>query len=323
VLPPPRRHLTSEVTRAVLRVQQAMLGAARDHLRARGFVEVLLPVIGPVTDPGTRGSKQVDVDFYGHRYKLMTSAILYKQASLLAFDKIFCIAPNVRLEPPETATTHRHLAEFHQIDVELAGASFDEAMSVAEDLVRHTVRTVTEQMTRELETLGRDVGEFAEVLAGGYPRRTHADVVGDLHELAVEQDPHAEIAWPAEETISGKASKPFFVTRYPKGSRGFYDRESVDEPGVLRNFDLLLPGGYGELCSGAEREFDHAKIVGRMRETGENPAKYAWYLDLVREGIPDSAGFGIGLERFTRYVCGLDAAWQASAFPKLAGLASP
>ena len=29
----------------------------------------------------------------------MTSAILYKQASLTAFDKIFCIAPNVRLEP--------------------------------------------------------------------------------------------------------------------------------------------------------------------------------------------------------------------------------
>ncbi|MFD0346365.1 amino acid--tRNA ligase-related protein [Kitasatospora aburaviensis] len=84
---------------------------------------MLPPIIGPVTDPGARGSKQVDVDFYGHRYKLMTSAILYKQASLLAFDKIFCIAPNVRLEPLETAGTSRHLAEFHQLDVEVAGAT--------------------------------------------------------------------------------------------------------------------------------------------------------------------------------------------------------
>ena len=49
---------------------------------ARASSRCFRPIIGPVTDPGTRGAKQVDVDFYGHRYKLMTSAILYKQASL-------------------------------------------------------------------------------------------------------------------------------------------------------------------------------------------------------------------------------------------------
>ncbi|MFI6448212.1 amino acid--tRNA ligase-related protein [Kitasatospora sp. NPDC050543] len=101
---------------------------------------LLPPIIGPVTDPGARGSKQVDIDYYGHRYKLMTSAILYKQASLRAFDKIFCIAPNVRLEPLETAGTNRHLAEFHQLDVEVAGASREQIVQLVEDLVRHVVR---------------------------------------------------------------------------------------------------------------------------------------------------------------------------------------
>ena len=59
----------------------------------------------------------------------MTSAILYKQATLTAFDKIFYLAPNVRLEPLETCNTSRHLAEFHQIDVEIAGATRDDAMA--------------------------------------------------------------------------------------------------------------------------------------------------------------------------------------------------
>jgi asparaginyl-tRNA synthetase len=95
----PREHLSSPVTRSVLTIQHRMLTAARDFLCGQGFIELLPPIIGPVTDPGARGAKQVDVDYYGHRYKLMTSAILYKQASLTAFDKIFCIAPNVRLEP--------------------------------------------------------------------------------------------------------------------------------------------------------------------------------------------------------------------------------
>ena len=44
---------------------------------------------------------------------------------------------------------------------------------------------------------------------------------------------------------------------------------------------------------------------------------------MLRDGIPPSAGFGLGLERFTRYVAGLDSVWQASAFPKVPGIASP
>jgi asparaginyl-tRNA synthetase len=322
-LPTPREHLDSEVTRDVLRLQQEALVAAREHLRALGFVEMLPPMIGPVTDPGIRGSKQVDVDYYGHRYKLMTSAILYKQASLLAFDKIFCIAPNVRLEPVETATTHRHLVEFHQIDVEMAGGSAETAMDLVEGLVVHVVGAVRERMGAELERLGRDPDAFAGVLRGEFARRPHAEVVAGLRDGDVDQDPGAELDWRSEELVSRKSDAPFFVTRYPKGSRGFYDREDPDEPGSLRNFDLIMPDGYGELCSGAEREFDRARIIARMRETGENPAKYAWYLDMARDGIPASAGFGVGLERLTRYLAGLDATWQASAFPKLAGQATP
>ncbi|MFI7063833.1 asparagine synthetase A [Kribbella sp. NPDC050124] len=319
----PREHLTSPVTRSVLKIQNRMLSAARELLSGRGFTELLPPVIGPVTDPGARGAKQVDVDYYGHRYKLMTSAILYKQAALTSFDKIFFIAPNIRLEPLETASTSRHLAEFHQIDIEIADASRDDAMAVAEDLVRHVVRRVMEDLPDELEALGRDTGEFTELLGAPFGRRTHADAVADLQAMGHDQSPDAELDWVGEAKLSQKASKPFFVTDYPKGSRGFYDRENKDQPGMLRNFDLIAAEGYGELCSGSEREQDYATIVARMRETAENPAKYAWYLQMLRDGVPPSAGFGLGLERFTRYVAGLDSVWQASAFPKVPGIASP
>ncbi|SDJ27597.1 asparaginyl-tRNA synthetase [Lentzea albidocapillata subsp. violacea] len=320
----PRAHLTSPATRAVLRVQHRVLDAVREHLGGQGFTEMLPPVIGPVTDPGARGAKQVDVDYYGHRYKLMTSAILYKQASLTAFDRIFCIAPNVRLEPLETSSTSRHLAEFHQIDVEVAGASRDEATTVAENLVVHVVRRIVERCAPELDVLGRDPDAFADLLSGrAFERRSHAAAVADLHDTGHAQNPDAEIDWVGEAVLSAKASRPFFLTDYPKGSRGFYDRENPAAPGHLLNFDLLAPEGYGELCSGSEREHEYAAIVARMRETGENPAKYAWYLKMVREGIPSSAGFGIGLERLVRYLCGLDAVWQASAFPKIPGVVSP
>ncbi|ADJ46517.1 asparaginyl-tRNA synthetase [Amycolatopsis mediterranei S699] len=319
----PREHLSSPVTRSVLRIQHRMLTAVREFLSARGFTELLLPIIGPVTDPGARGAKQVDIDFYGHRYKLMTSAILYKQAALTTFDKIFCIAPNVRLEPVETASTDRHLVEFHQIDVEVADASRDQITRLVEELVRTVIRDVTAALPDDFDRLGRDTGAFAGLLTGSFDRRTHTAAVADLRDLGHDQNPDGELDWAGEALLSRKASKPFFVTDYPKGSRGFYDRESPEHPGRLRNFDLIAPEGYGELCSGSEREHDYATIVTRMRETGENPAKYAWYLRMVRDGIPPSAGFGIGLERLTRYLAGLASVREASAFPKVAGTVSP
>lgn len=323
-LPPsPAEHLGSTVTRNAMLVQQEVLIAARAFLAEESFVELLPPVIGPVTDPGVRGSKQLDVDYYGHRYKLMTSGILYKQASLLAFPKLFFIAPNVRAEPPETCSTSRHLAEFHQIDVEIAGGSRADARQVAERLLVHVVRHVLRTRSDELAALGRDPVVFTELLAQPFEVMTHAQAVTALHALHHPQSPDAEIDWDGEELLSDKARRPFFITDYPKGSRGFYDRESDTRPGILRNFDLILPGGYGELVSGSERESDYATIVTRMRETGENPAKYKWYLDMVREGIPTSAGFGMGLERLTRYLTGLDSVWQVNAYPKVPGLVAP
>lgn len=324
VPPRPREHLNSPVTRATLKVQQKIVAAAREFLTGEGCTEFLPPLIGPVTDPAARGAKQVDIDYYGHRYKMMASVILYKQATMTAYDKIFFIAPNVRMEPPESSVTHRHLVEFHQIDVEMAGVTQDEIMTVAERLMIHMVRSVVQDMPGELEMLGRDTGAFTELLQGlPFDRMTHSDAVDSLTAGAHDQNPDAEIDWVGEEIISRKAVKPFFLTDYPKGSRGFYDRENRDVPGQLDNFDLIAPEGYGELASGSEREFEYGRIMARLRETGENPAKYQWYLDIVREGIPDSAGFGIGLERLTRYVCGLDAVWRASAYPKLPGVVSP
>ena len=318
-----REHLTSPTVQSSLRIQNTMLAATRRFLADQGFVELLPPIIGPVTDPGIRGSKQVDIDYYGHRYKVMTSVILYKQTSLLAFDKIFYVAPNVRLEPPETISTQRHLAEFHQIDVEMAGGRRADVIRLLEDLLRHQAAAIEAENGAELTHLGRSPAAFKSLQERPFDRMTHAAAVSALRDLGHDQSPDAEIDWRGEEILSRATGKPFFITDYPKGSRGFTDGESLTEPGTLRNFDLIAPDGYGEICSGGEREYEYRRLVTRMRETGENPSKYAWYLEIAKQGLPSSAGFGLGVQRLTRYLAGLDGAWQATAYPKFPGVMSP
>jgi Aspartyl/asparaginyl-tRNA synthetases len=117
--------------------------------------------------------------------------------------------------------------------------------------------------------------------------------------------------------------EPFFVTDYPLTARGFYDREDPERPGILRDFDLLYPEGFGEAVSGGERENTFKGVVRRMKMTDEDPSAYRWYLDMLKDGVLPSAGFGIGVERLTRWICGLNAVWEAVPFPKVPGIISP
>ncbi len=303
----------------VLRIQAALGGVIREYLNGEGFVELLPPIIGPASDPGIRGAKQAVIDFYGRPYTVMSSAILYKQMMAAALGRVYFFSPNVRLEPLETATTRRHLVEFVQVDIEEAGAGYLDAMRRAEELVSVIHDRMKERFSGELSALGRS-------LSGAHAPFRRLRYEEALKILADHDRPipyGVELPWAHEEYLSSLFREPFFVYDYPRAARGFYDREDPDRPGVLRDFDLLYPEGFGEAISGAERQHEYAQVVRRLRETGEDPAKYGWYLDMLREGIPPSAGFGIGIERLTRYLCGLQSVWEARPYPKVAGVFSP
>ena len=313
------RRIRDPGMRCVLRVQDEILSALRDFLRNNGFVEILAPIIGPVTDPGIRGAKQVSVDFYGHAFKIMSSMILYKQMAVSSLDRVFALSPNVRLEPSESLETGRHLSEFRQLDLEVANASYLDVMALGERMLRYVCGRVREACGRELGLLGRDL----RVPRAPFERITYGDAVELLRSRGIDVRPDEEIPWIAEEALSRMFKEPFWIYDYPMTARGFYDREDPERPGVLRDFDLVYPEGFGEAVSGGEREYLLERVLARIRSNGEDPEAYGWYLEMLGEGVPPSAGFGIGVERLTRYVCGLENIWEAVPFPKVPGIVSP
>jgi len=306
-------------SQTILKIQHSIMKAIREYLDAKGFIELLPPIIGPVTDPGIRGAKQATINFYGRSYKVMSSAILYKQMMATSLGKIYFFSPNVRIEPPETVLTRRHLVEFVQVDLEMAYASYDEAMKTAEELLIGVIRHVKQINKSELEELGRKMA----IPSAPFPRVSHKDAVGLLRSRGYEASSQKEIPWREERILSTFFTAPFFIYDYPKESRGFYDMQDLKRPEILRDFDLLYPDGFGEAASGAEREHEYTAVVERIRNNGEEVANYGWYLEMLRKGIPPTAGFGIGVERLTRYVCGLESIWDARPYPKVAEIYSP
>jgi len=305
--------------RAILKVEETASEAIRRYLKNEGFIELLPPIIGPATDPGIRGARQVSFDYYGMEYKVMSSAILYKQLAISGLERIFFFSPNVRLEPPESITTGRHLTEFIQVDIEAAEIDYFEAMRIAENLFSYTVEEVIDRCSGELELLGRELRQFKPP----FKKYTYDEAIKILWNHGRSAKYGLEISWDDEVFLSSIHQEPFFVYDYPKGSRGFYDREDENRPGVLRDFDMIYPSGYGEAISGAEREYKYERVISRMLENGEDPDKYGWYLEMLKHGIPPSAGFGIGVERLTRFLCGLSTVWETRICPKLPGIYTP
>jgi len=303
----------------VFKVQDEIISSIRAFLKTEGFVEILAPIIGPVTDPGIRGAKQVTIDYYGVPFKVMSSMILYKQMIITALPKIFALSPNIRLEPLETLKTRRHLTEFRQIDLEVAYATCEEVMRLGERMLCQVITDVKSKCGKELGERDKTL----KVPRVPFKRYTYKEALEILESVGINVEYGKEIPWEAEEAISRMQSEPFWITNFPATARGFYYMENEEEPGLLEDFDLIYPEGFGEAISGGKREHRYGKLVERMRKSGENLADYEWYLDMLKAGIPPSAGFGIGVERLTRFICGLENIWDAVPFPKVAGIPSP
>lgn len=285
-----------------LEVTSVVLGACREFLVKEGFVELLPVILAPVTDPLRTTPEWATVSAYGRQWYLTRSMIFHKQAAVRVYPKIFCFSPNVRLEPAERAQTGRHLFEFVQLDLEVREATRDEVMDLGERLLLHVLSEAREACGKALRAWGREVPEYARP----FPRIT-------WHEARRECGEDFELE------ISRRAKTPVWLVDFPITEREFYDREDPERPGILRDMDLLYPEGFGEALSGGEREYEAHRIKSRILRQGLSLEAYRPLLALAEDGLFPSAGFGIGVERLVRFICGFSHVAETRLFPRVPG----
>lgn len=288
--------------KAVLKIQSEIRMVLGDELRKKDFIEISPVVLSPITDPLNHPTGPASINYCGKNYHLTQSMIFHKQLAMKTLDKIFVFSPNVRLETQEKQKTGRHLFEFTQLDLEVRNAKREDIMRLCEALLITTLNHVKMTCVKELELLRRTIT---------IPKRPFQQI---LHKQAYEQNGEE-----FEAMISKTHKEPVWIIDIPLNKREFYDREDPQNPGYLRDMDLLYPDGYGEALSGGEREYEYTKILNRICRKGQNPSQFHEYLRLAINDLPPSAGFGIGIERLTRYICGLKRIEDTTLFPKIPG----
>ena len=291
----------------ISRVMTETLRYLSSELSADGF-DWLLPVVFSKTtdplwpDPGASIEKRVEVEVYDQTVRTTASMIIHKIVSCsLTYPKLFVLSPNVRIEKRERGSTGWHGYEFTQLDFEVRGASAKQIRRYVEEWITGLIRNHRRRLKRELTKLGA----FRALKVPKTPYKVY-----DLEKLKTK---YGENEW--ESKLVAEISEPVWVTNIP---REFYDFQDLTNK--WDKYDLFVPK-YGEILSGAKREFEYEKILSKIQRDGVNPENYRLIIDLAREGrIKPTAGGGIGLERLVCWLAQARYLGEVTPFPRVTGV---
>ena len=311
-----KRHLSVRGPKAIatMRIRAEVIGAAFDYFRERGFQLISAPTFVQAAVEG--GSTLFSVDYFGKKASLSQSAQFYEEAALPALQKVWIFQPAFRAEKSKTA---KHLTEFWMIEAEQAFAGQAENMEVQEQLLSKMVERVIERRQADLRTLGRTISQPRLP----FPRMTYDEARSLAEGKGIHFEWGEDLPTEAERAISLTQDSPFFVTDYPLSARAFYHMTYDDRPKVTRSADLIAPEGFGELATGGQRIHEYGQLMERIASQDLPAESFSWYLELRKFGMPPHSGFGIGVERCTRWIGGLKHIRSASLFPRTVSRISP
>ena len=313
------RHLwvRSQRQAAILRVRAEIIKAARDFFDERGFTLTDPPIITPAACEGT--TTLFPVDYFEEQAFLTQSGQLYVEAMAMALGKVYSFGPTFRAEKSKT---RRHLTEFWMVEPEVAYATLDDVMELAEGLISFLVQRCLERRRVDLQTIGRDLAKL-EKIAPPFPRISYDDAVKNLQEGHAKGALESKFEWggdlgsPDETYLSAQFDKPVMVHRYPAKVKAFYMEPDPQRPDLALCVDVLAPEGYGEIIGGSQRMASHDLLLQRIHEHGLPEEAFKWYLDLRKFGSVPHGGFGMGIERAVAWICGLEHVRETIPFPRM------
>ena len=314
------RHLwlRSKRQHAILSVRAEVIRAVRDFFDSNGFLLMDTPIFTPAACEGTTTLFEVDY-FDDNKAYLTQSGQLYNEATAAAFGKVYCFGPTFRAEKSKT---RRHLTEFWMVEPEVAYAELDDIMNLAEEFITFIVHRVLENRRKELTELERDISKL-EAITPPFPRLQYDDAVKMLQEAHGRGEIQERFEWggdfgaPDETYLSSQFDRPVMVHRYPASVKAFYMKPDPERSDLALCVDVLASEGYGEVIGGGQRADDLDYLLKQIQAHGLPEEAFDWYLALRKYGTFPHGGFGMGIERCTAWLCGIEHIRETIPFPRM------
>ncbi len=304
--------LRNERERARFKIQEGITRGFRDYLYSQGFTEVHTPKI---SSKGAEGGANIfKLDYFHHPAVLAQSPQFWKQIMVGVFDRVFETGPVFRAEKHNTK---RHLNEYTSLDFEMGYIdSFYDICAMETGVLQYIMKLLQESYAEPLALLG--ITELPKTDENPYVRFDDAKrLVSAKYSRAIRNPYDLE---PEEEALIGRYFKEeygadfVFVTHYPSKKRPFYAMDDPENPKFTLSFDCLFRGL--EITTGGQRIHDYNELLAKIERKGMEPDGMDGYLMAFRHGMPPHGGLGIGLERLTMQLLGVDNVRETTLFPR-------
>lgn len=170
---------------AVGRIRSALSLGTHEFFAARDFLHVHTPILtgcdaeggGETFEAVPSGAPPAaQQQFFGQRAYLTVSGQLHGEALALAHGDVYTFGPCFRAEASHTT---RHLAELWMIEPEMAWATLDDSINLAEDYCRAVLGGLLQSHAEDLELLQQLATQAAAERGGGGPEQETAGGEGE------------------------------------------------------------------------------------------------------------------------------------------------
>jgi len=298
----------------IFKIQAGIKNSVRNYLASQDFTEFNSPKLLPGASEG--GAEVFTLDYFGKEATLAQSAQFYKQMMVGVFERAYEIGSTYRAEP--SATT-RHMTEYLTIDGEMGFIDFQDLLKTVGGLLKAVSTDIWASHEKQLKSWNAQPVMLPEAI----PQLT-LEEIHELYSKATGQDSRGEKdmrpdeeKWITDYAKKNLGSEAVFVVEWPASEMKFYHRKSVDNPEIAERADLIFRGV--EIATISMRENRYDVLVDQLKTiAGGDPDSdgFKYYLQAFKYGLPVHGGFGMGLERLTQKIIGLNNVKEATLFPR-------
>ena len=327
--------LNPEVRR-VFEVRTQILSLFREFMDKRGFLEVETPALQPIyggasARPFTTHHNTLDTDLY-----LRISDELYlKRLVVGGFEKVYEICKDFRNEGMD----RWHNPEFTLMEFYWAYADYEDLMKMTEEMLSWIAKEVTGSYQVKygdkvydltppwprvnlrdqiLEDMGIDIDKVRE----------EKELLAEIKKGKVKVELGGVVGWAAlVDELFKKASRPsisgpVFLKDYPYELKPLAKRKA-DDLTKTANFQLVLAGtemlnAYNELNDPEDQRKRWEEEMGlAKRGLAEYQVLDEDYIRALEYGMPPTAGWGLGVDRWVAFLTDQHAVKDVILFPTL------
>jgi lysyl-tRNA synthetase class 2 len=322
--------------REVFKTRTVILSEMRRFLDDHGFMEVETPVLQPVyggasAKPFLTHHNKLDMDMY-----LRISDELYlKRLIVGGFEKIYEVSRDFRNE----GVSRFHNPEFTQIEFYWAYVDYEHLMDFTQDLIRHIIKKVKNNLKINFQGTELDFSKPIE-------RVTFTDVVKKHTGIDIDKIESVETFLKEikskklkldtkglygigeyfdalyKEYVRPNIINPTFLCDYPSSMIALAKRHA-NNPKKISSFQLLVCGteilkAYNELNDPKDQSVRWLAESELAKKGSEVASQFdSDYIRALEYGMPPTAGWGMGLDRFTQFLTDQPTIKDVILFPSM------